>query len=126
MSMPGAPPRISSMRSTRSAGVRFMTLEPASFLEAGRSPLIRILPTAPSKPRAPVPSLTMKPGTRWIMSRAVLGRWAAKNSGWNTSTPRWLASSSGALSVGPVGTGVCAASWPAGTGAVAGFSASLA
>jgi len=96
------------MRSTWLAGVRDRTLEPLSFLVAGRLLLIRILPTAPSNPRAPEPLSAEKPGTRLTMSRAVLGRWAAKNSGWNTRTPRWLASSSGAVAVGPVGTGAWA------------------
>ena len=56
MSMPGAPPRISSIRSTWRDRVRDSTDEPVSFLEAGRALLIRMLPTAPSKPRAPEPS----------------------------------------------------------------------
>jgi hypothetical protein len=83
-------------------------LEPPSFLEAGRALLISTLPTAPSKPRAPEPSSTSKPGTRLTMSSAVLGRWAAKKSGVKTRTPRWVASARGAWPAGPVGTGAWA------------------
>lgn len=96
MSMPGAPPRISSMRSTWDARVRDRTEEPVSFFDAGRAPLIRMLPTAPSKPRLPSPSLLLKPGTRLTMSRAVFGRWSAKKSGVKTRTPRWPGASVGA------------------------------
>ncbi len=83
------------MRSTWLAGVRSSTSVPASFFEAGRLLLIRMLPTEPSKPRVPAPSSAEKPGTRSTMSRAVFGRWAAKKSGVKTSTPFWVASSSG-------------------------------
>ena len=62
------------MRSTWGTRVRDRTEEPVSFLDAGRDPLIRILPTAPSNPREPSPSWTENPGTRLTMSRAVLGR----------------------------------------------------
>ena len=96
MSMPDAPPRISSIRSTWLARVRPSTLEPVSFLEAGRELLIRILPTAPSKPREPEPSSTEKPGMRLTMSNAVFGCCEAKKSGVNTSTPRWAESINGA------------------------------
>ena len=74
------------MRSTWLATVRPRTLEPVSFFDAGREPLIRTLPTAPSKPRAPSPSLTEKPGTRLTMSSAVFGRASAKKSGVKIST----------------------------------------
>ncbi len=75
------------MRRTWAARVRDRTLEPVSFLEAGREPLIRMLPTEPSKPRLPSPSLTLKPGTRLTMSSAVLGCWSEKKAGSKISTP---------------------------------------
>ena len=83
------------MRSTWGTRVRDRTEEPVSFLDAGREPLIRMLPTAPSKPREPSPSWTEKPGTRLTMSRAVFGRWSAKKSGVKTSTPCWAESDCG-------------------------------
>ena len=52
MSMPGAPPRIRSMRSTLPAGMRVRTDCRESVFEVGRSPLIRTLPAVPAKPRA--------------------------------------------------------------------------
>nr|WP_295107198.1 hypothetical protein [uncultured Caulobacter sp.] len=81
MSMPGAPPRIRSMRSTVEAAIRRSISCNDSFLVVGRSPLIRTLPAAPAKPRTLSPCSRLKPGRRVIMSSAVLGWAAAKNSG---------------------------------------------
>ena len=54
-----------------------------SALDDGRLPSISTLPAAPDRPRALLsPLSTPKPGTRCIMSSAVLGRKLAKKSGW--------------------------------------------
>ncbi len=76
MSIPGAPPRIRSILATWLAGMRRRTLSRSSFLLVGSSPSISTSPAAPSKPRTLEPSSKTKPGSRSIMSRAVLG-WAA-------------------------------------------------
>jgi hypothetical protein len=73
MSMPGAPPRIRSMRSTVGAAIRRSMSSSDSFLLVGRSPLISTLPAVPAKPRALSPCSSEKPGKRVIMSSAVLG-----------------------------------------------------
>ncbi len=79
MSMPGAPPRIRSMRSTWEAGMRCRIEPRSSCLAVGRSPSISTLPAAPAKPRTCGPGSKAKPGRRLIMSSAVVGRIAVKN-----------------------------------------------
>ncbi len=78
MSMPGAPPRITSMRSTWPAGMRLMISSRGSPLEAGRAPSISTLPAAPPKPRTLSPLSKLNPGSRFTMSSAVVGLLAAK------------------------------------------------
>ena len=73
MSMPGAPPRITSMRSTWLAGRRCRMDWRSSLLLEGREPSIRALP-ASLNPREPPPVDRLKPGVRLIMSAAVPGR----------------------------------------------------
>ena len=81
MSTPGAPPRISSMRSTWSAGMRWSRPDRLSSLEAGREPSNSTLPTAPEKPRTELFWLIEKPGMRVTMSSALAGRASAKKAG---------------------------------------------
>ena len=81
MSMPGAPPRITSMRTTWPAGIRLRADARSSCFDVGRSPSISTLPAAPANPRTCAPELNEKPGRRRIMSKAVVGRAALKKTG---------------------------------------------
>jgi len=81
MSMPGAPPRITSIRATWRAGIRLRAEPRSSCLEAGRSPSISTFPAASAKPRTWAPESNEKPGRRRIMSKAVVGRVEVKKSG---------------------------------------------
>ena len=78
MSIPAAPPRIRSMRSTWLAGTRTRMALRSSVLDPGRAPSISTLPADPSNPRTELPPLKAKPGRREIMSPALAGPWAAK------------------------------------------------
>ncbi len=79
MSMPGALPRITSMRRIDEAGMRCRMSWRGSSLAAGRTPSISTLPAAPPKPRTCPPPSKMKPGNKVTMSMALLGDAAAKN-----------------------------------------------
>ena len=81
MSIPSAPPRISSIWSTSAALMRESWPETLSLFEAGRRPSIRMLPAAPEYPRTDSPSSAEKPGRRFTMSMAVEGRYCAKKAG---------------------------------------------
>ena len=78
MSIPGAPPRITSMRTTWSAGIRASTSLNESLLDEGRRPSISTLPAAPESPRTLPPPSKANPGMRSIIALASPGREAAK------------------------------------------------
>jgi hypothetical protein len=73
MSMPGAPPRMISIRSTLLTGMRRKISSRLTDRVEATALSIRTLPALPVKPRVPLPPLKLKPGRRPTMSRALAG-----------------------------------------------------
>ena len=81
MSIPGAPPRITSMRRTEETGIRLRISSRESFFDTGGSPSMSTFPPEPESPRTAAPLSKAKPGSLWTISRAVEGPTSAKKDG---------------------------------------------